>query len=122
VSVLRCRLPADPLYCSSLLARVARYLAISLARSSIDRSTLRHRGSDRPGLARPHFAHAIAVTMAAHHTGSSVNKRTRSRVPIVRIKEIFSCEKNVFDGFLKSLFVISALHAEECVVAAPAPI
>src|SRR6187549_2956931 len=29
--------------------------------------------------------------------------------------EIFSCEKNVFDGFLKSLFQIPAVHAEECV-------
>jgi len=42
-------------------------------------------------------------------------------VPHVVRKTIFSCEKNVFDGLGKPLFVISALHAEECTVAASAP-
>jgi len=39
-----------------------------------------------------------------------------------RANKIYSCEKNVFDEFLKSHFVTSTVHAEECIVAASAPI
>jgi len=42
--------------------------------------------------------------------------------PVVFAEKIQSREKNVFDGFLKSHFVTSTVHAEECIVAASAPI
>src|SRR5678816_1438738 len=78
------------------------------------------------------LARALANVAPPSISARPVLTTSSSDVPALRViaharvfprvhKEIFSCEKNVFDGFLKSLFVISALHAEECAVAAPAP-
>jgi len=53
---------------------------------------------------------------------SLARSRMIARVFLRAHQKNLSCEKNVFDGFLKSLFLISTLYAEECAVAASAPI